>query len=103
LARVGVVWISAFCAGVLTNNLYGCGGDVAWLRILDDFVNVTGCKWLLEFGNGALGLSIAAFKLWDRLAVYVVGVCERECLGVGGRLLGRRFGRRLGWFLCLEA
>jgi hypothetical protein len=53
LARVGVVWIYAFCAGVLINNLYGCGGDVAWLRILDDFVNVTGCKWLLEFGNGA--------------------------------------------------
>jgi len=74
------VWISAFCAGVSTDKLYGCGGEVAWSRILDDFVDATGCKWLLEFGNGALGLSIAAFKLWDRLAVYVVDVCERKCL-----------------------
>jgi hypothetical protein len=49
---------------------------------LDDFVNVTECKWFLESGNGAgIGLSIAAFKLWDHLAVYVVGVCERKCLG----------------------
>jgi len=74
------VWISAFCAGVSTDKLYGCGGEVAWSRILDDFVDATGRKWLLEFGNGALGLSIAAFKLCDRLAVYVVGVCERKCL-----------------------
>jgi len=38
---------------------------------------VTGCEWFLEFGDGAwvrLVLSNAAVRLWNRFALYAVGV-----------------------------
>jgi len=59
---------------------------VAYLRVVD-FIDVTGCEWFLEFGDGAwvrLDLSNAVVRLRDRFAVYVgelrrpvhvVGVC----------------------------
>ncbi|MFZ8811324.1 MAG: hypothetical protein ACO2PN_24875 [Pyrobaculum sp.] len=92
-----------------------CGGDVvAYLRVVD-FIDVTGCEWFLEFGDGAwvrLDLSNAVVRLRDRFAVYVGSSGDRctwwACVwggveGVGGLWSGRRFWRRLGWFLCLEA
>ncbi len=46
-------------------------------RVGVDFIDVTRCEWFLEFGDGAwvrLVLSNAAVRLWDRFALYVVGV-----------------------------
>lgn len=62
----------------------------AYLRVVD-FIDVTGCEWFLEFGDGAcvrLDLSNAVVRLRDRFAVYVgelqrpvhvVGVCGGRC------------------------
>jgi hypothetical protein len=63
---------------------------VAYLRVVD-FIDVTGCEWFPEFGDGAwvgLDLSNAVVRLRDCFAVYVgelqrpvhvVGVCGGRC------------------------
>jgi hypothetical protein len=85
-----------------------------YLRVVD-FIDVTGCEWFLEFGDGAwvrLDLSNAVVRLRDRFAVYV-GELQRPVyvVGVWGEVFkalevygwGVSSWWRLGWFLCLEA